>query len=76
MSTDERCELSDLPVAWCACRIHEVRSSLTRAGDYIITARFPARFNSYCEGCDAPMSAGAPIARTDDGDYICERCAS
>jgi hypothetical protein len=41
-----------------------------------IAARFPARFNSYCDECDAPMLAGDLIARTQDGDYICGECMS
>ena len=69
-----RCDLSDLPVDQCACRIH-APVSITPS-EYVITARFPARFNSYCDACDAPMAAGASIARTDEGDYICDGCAS
>jgi hypothetical protein len=69
----ERCELSELPVDQCACRIHEPKPP---APEYVITARFPARFDSECDGCGNAMAEGDPIARTDDGDYICERCAS
>jgi hypothetical protein len=44
--------------------------------DYVITARFFARFNSYCDECDSPMREGEPIARTDQGEYICLGCAA
>jgi hypothetical protein len=67
------CELSDLPVDQCACRIHSAPAATFR--DFAITARFPARFDSRCDYCEKPMAEGDPIARTDDGDYICERCA-
>ena len=75
----ERCDLSDLPVDQCACRIHapqpRVRDSW-RTGEYSITARLPARFNSECDSCGEAVSEGDPIARTDNNEYICGECAS
>lgn len=72
----ERCELSDLPVDQCACRIHTPPEPERSQRDYVITARFPARFDSECDACGNAMDQGDPIARTDDGDYICSACAS
>ena len=75
----ERCELSDLFVDQCACRIHaplpRARDSW-RTGIYSITARFPARFDSECDACGEAMSEGDPIARTDNNEYICKECSS
>ncbi len=70
----ERCELSDLPVEQCACRIHLPEPDPGESRNHMIQARFPAHFDSYCDGCGAVMSQGDPIARTVDGDYICESC--
>lgn len=67
-----RCELSDLPVDQCACRNHAPKPPVP---EYVITARFPARFDSECDGCGNAMDQGDMIARTDDGDYICEACS-
>jgi len=72
----ERCELSDLPVEQCACRIHAPKPDSLAWRDHVITARFPARFDSECDGCGNAMDEGDPIARTDAGDYICAACAS
>ena len=73
---NERCDLSGLLVDQCACRIHAPAPQRLETRDYVITARFPARFNSHCDECDSPMLEGDPIARTDDGDYLCKGCAS
>lgn len=72
----ERCELSDLPVDQCACRIHTPQPAPRVVRDYVITARFPARFDSECDGCGDAMVEGELICRTTDGDYICSGCAS
>jgi len=69
----DRCELSDLPVDQCACRIHAPKPPTP---DYVIVARFHARFDSTCPGCGNAIEETDPIARTQDGDYICSRCAS
>ena len=69
-----RCELTELLVDQCACRIH-APVSIT-PNDYVIVARFPARFDSRCDGCDNAMAESDPIARTQDGDYVCSECAS
>jgi hypothetical protein len=69
----ERCELSDLLVDQCACRIHNPPAWQQPV---TIVARFDARFDSECDNCGNWMSEGDPIARTQDGDYICSGCAS
>ena len=75
MTDDEpvRCELSGLPVDQCACRIHAPKPPTSK---YVITVRFPARFDSECDGCGNAMDEGDPIARTDGGDYICVKCGA
>ena len=72
----DRCELSDLPADQCACLVHAPKPDPMETRDYVITARFFARFNSYCDECDSPMREGEPIARTDQGEYICLGCAA
>ncbi len=67
-----RCDLSDLLVTECACRIHGKPEPRAAADD--IVARFPARFDSNCDNCGRRMREGDPIAKTYDGDYICEGC--
>jgi hypothetical protein len=69
-----RCELSDLPVDQCACRIHAPKPDPQQA--FVIVARFPARFDGNCENCDNRMHEGDPIARTQDGYYVCSECMS
>lgn len=36
--------------------------------------RFDAHFDSQCNSCGADICEGDPIARTPDGDYICDDC--
>lgn len=72
----DRCDLSDLPVDQCACRIHAPKPDPSDMRAFVVTARFPARFNSRCDGCDKAMAEGDPIARTDTAEYICSECAS
>ena len=67
------CEISDLPVDQCACRIHKAPEPLRGAST--IVARFTARFDSGCDQCGRRIHEGDLIGRTDDGDYICERCS-
>jgi hypothetical protein len=70
----DRCDLSDLPVDQCACRKHNPPAWQTK--DRGVLARFPARFDSKCADCGLATCEGDTIARTDEGDYICEACAS
>ena len=72
----ERCELSDLPVDQCACRVHAPKPDPLAWRDYVVVVRFPARFDSRCAGCEKPMAEGDLIARTDGGEYICFECAN
>jgi len=72
----DRCELSDLPVLQCACRVHTPNPYASEHTSTVIVARFRARFDSECGGCGNPMDQGDPIARTQDGYYICQGCAS
>ena len=67
------CALSELRVAECACRVHApvVVRLLPVAG---ATTRFVARFDSDCDGCGGRIRQGDTIARTVDGDYLCEEC--
>ena len=71
----ERCELSDLPVDQCACRVHAAPEP-GRLQPIVIQARFFAHFDSDCDECGNRMMEGEPIARTEDGEYVCLGCAS
>lgn len=70
----ERCELSDLLVTECA-RVKHAPKVLPRTG-IVITARFPAHFDSRCDECDSQMHEGEIISRTEDGDFICAGCST
>jgi len=72
VSPVERCVLTELLVTECACRIHGKPEPKCLETD--IVARFPARFDSNCDDCGVRMHLGDPIAKTYDGDYICEGC--
>jgi len=66
-----RCEMSDLPVEQCACRIHgpsERRPRITRHG-----MPWEARFPGACEDCERRIHVGDSIMRTEDG-YAHEDC--
>ena len=69
----EWCDLGDLPADQCACRIHATAEPPSEP--LVIVARFLARFDSRCSYCDRTMHEGSPIAKTEDYDYICERCS-
>jgi hypothetical protein len=73
MPDAERCELTDLEVTGCAhCR------GITGQTPYYLTVgyRFTAKFTSRCPVCDRGIAEGDQMAKTVDGEYICERCAN
>lgn len=72
----DRCDLSDLPVEMCACRIHakpeqaiDPSSPTIRAG-YAFEARFPG----VCPTCDDEIEPGMDICRTTRGTYVHAEC--
>jgi len=68
-----RCDLTDLEVTACAhCR----GLSLDTAGPVKIVHRFPAHFDSGCDNCEGRIREGDVIGRTDEGEYVCERCCA
>ena len=71
---NDRCDLSDLPVNQCACRVH-TPVTLPRPTEFTIMARFDAHFYSRCDGCDDSIHEGDSIARTSYGEYICSKCS-
>ena len=70
------CELSELRVAECACRIHAPAPTRRTLSELEVTGMvdFRARFDSDCDGCGGRIREGDPIARTVDGDYLCGEC--
>lgn len=70
----QRCDLSDLLVTECACRLHSTPEPAYARGGSV--TRFVARYDGHCEGCGRRTHAGDTIARTDVGDYICEECSA
>ena len=70
-----RCDLSDLPVDQCACRVHakpeqaDPSNPLVRAG-----YAFEARFSGRCPACDDDIDVGADICRTAEGEYVHAEC--
>lgn len=67
----QRCELTELLVDQCACRLH--RAPVPPPAPEIL-AHFVARFDSRCAGCGEWMHEGDRIAKTTDHDYLCEAC--
>lgn len=70
--SEERCERSDLLASQCAhCRGDVLESE----PDFVVVARFPAKYAGVCAACGEPFEVEDRIGRTDDGDYVCEVCA-
>jgi hypothetical protein len=66
-----RCALTDLEESSCAhCR----GLSLATPSDVNVTHRFTSKFHSACENCERRVRKGDLIGRTDEGEYVCERC--
>jgi hypothetical protein len=65
-----RCDLSDLPVDQCACRVHgpaETPSDGPPPG-LLFEAKFPGR----CTSCGERIEPGDLITADGRGGYICE----
>lgn len=66
-----RCDLSDLLVEECACRVHGPAEPAPGRPGPVIAARYPGR----CSGCDGPIVVGDPIRHAGtDGAYVHEGC--
>lgn len=59
-----RCELSDLPVEMCACRIHAPAAQLDPVET--VGQPFTARYAGVCAACESPIREGQRIARHAD----------
>jgi hypothetical protein len=70
MSVD-RCELSDLPVKQCACRIHGPREETTLAATI-----YAARWRSRCRECLESIEVGTLITPSPmaGGGFVHEEC--
>jgi hypothetical protein len=66
----ERCELSDLPVGQCACRVHGPQPERSEATGVRTEARYPG----HCEGCSERIRVGDTIVMDTNGLWICEAC--
>jgi hypothetical protein len=68
----DRCDLSDLLVTECGCRIH-APTEPEPAGDP--GPPFPARYPGHCSGCGDPIHDGDMIRHAGTpGAYIHEEC--
>ena len=67
------CDLSDLPVEQCACRVHGPHDAAA-PGSFGVP--FTARFGGHCQACDEDIHPGDRIVRPDNGRgvYIHEDC--
>lgn len=71
VTTDNRCEQSDLLVEHCAhCRGLD---DLPNGSEVLYS--FAAKFNSYCDRCDAEVREGDQLFRLGDNSLLCGRCA-
>ena len=57
-----------------ADRIHEIQERKKERHVNDGLRRFDAHFDSSCQRCSATICEGDQIARTPEGDYICEDC--
>ena len=66
----ERCELSDLPVEQCACRVHGPQESAPS----VPSSAFWARYPGVCPECDEEIEPGDMIRYGMDGRYVHAEC--
>lgn len=74
----ERCEITELPVGQCACRLHgkPERPAGVRAVELPRPGWFVARYPGSCRRCFEPFTAGTHITGTDGSDgWTAECCA-
>lgn len=75
----ERCELMDLPVDQCACRLHGKSERPATVGvvqDCPLPGWIVARYPGQCRSCGEPFTAGTHITSTDGSDgWTAECCA-
>jgi hypothetical protein len=65
---EETCDLSDLPVSQCACRLHGPKEEPDTSEP------FPAKFYGSCQAdCGKPIEKGDVIVRV-DGCYAHMEC--
>jgi len=70
--SETRCELSDLPVGECACRIHGPATGRDGSGDEP-PRPFRAQFRGWCAGCEDQIEPGDMIVAAEG--YLHEGCA-
>lgn len=58
------CDLSDLPVDQCACRLHAPKA--VPLGVETVGQPFPAHYPGECARCGSPIVEGDQIARAAD----------
>lgn len=73
-----RCDLSDLPVDMCACRVHGPKDEPQGSGVDRVGIAFTAQYEGQCVDCRRPIVEGDRIQRADeDGEhagYVHEEC--
>jgi hypothetical protein len=68
----DRCDISDLPVEWCACRIHKPEE---KTPDVTYGRTFPARYRGRCQECEEFFDEDDRIcSATDRSGYAHEEC--
>lgn len=65
----ETCELSDLPVEQCACRVHGPKDVPARVSPIV------ARYRGLCMECRIEIEVGERIIGSTAGRYVHEDCA-
>ena len=69
---EEWCDFGDLPAAQCAC-VH-CKPDVNEYADVQISYRFYAQFSSTID-CGHRVAIGDEVAKTVDGEHVCERCS-
>ena len=72
MTTEEYCDIGDLPAAQCGCDKHRGKPEPLMHGD--IEAEVEAQFRSACPDCGGRINPGDKLYRI-GGQWVCERHA-
>lgn len=57
--------------AWCSL----CKRGPTKPEPVTVVARFPARYDGQCPGCDLPIKVGQLVAKLSNDTYVHEGCA-
>lgn len=74
--TAARCDLSDLPVDQCACRIHGPAEERRQPQNFTVLARIEAQYPGHCRACGDDYAVSDRITLVVTLGWIHEECAA